>query len=109
MDGFFFFSDPTVAPRNVQATRLNGTHMSISWELPTLVEARGFIDSTTITLIPSSESGRKKRQVMTVSVPGNITSAVIGGLNPELQYSVVVRTSTSEGAGPEATTVVPGK
>lgn len=109
MDGFFFFSDPTAPPRNVQATRLNGTHMSISWELPTLVEARGFINSTTITLIPSSESGRKKRQDMTVSVPGNATSAVIGGLNPDLQYSVVVRTSTSGGDGPGATTVVPGE
>ena len=102
MDVFFSFIAPTVPPRNVQTTRLNGTHMNVSWELPSLVEARGFINSTTITLMPSSES-------MTVSVPGNATSAVIGGLNPELQYSVVVRTRTSVGTGPEATTVVPGK
>ena len=34
---------------------------------------------------------------------------VIGGLNPELQYSGTVSTSTSEGAGPEATAVVPSK
>ena len=34
---------------------------------------------------------------------------VIGGLNPDLQYSVTVSTSTSEGAGPEATAVVPSK
>ena len=44
-----------------------------------------------------------------VEVPGNSTSTVIGGLNPDLQYSVTVSTSTSEGAGPEATTVVPSK
>ena len=109
MDVFFSFTAPTAPPRNVQTTRLNGTHMNISWELPTLVEARGFINSTTITLMPNSESKRKKRQTMTVSVPGNATSAVIGGLNPELQYSVVVTTRTSVGNGPETSTVVPGK
>ena len=109
MDVFFSFIAPTVPPRNVQTTRLNGTHMNVSWELPSLVEARGFINSTTITLMPSSESKRKKRQTLTVSVPGNATSAILGGLNPELQYSVVVRTRTSVGTGPEATTVVPGK
>ena len=44
---------------------------------------------------------------MTVEVPGNSTFAVIGGLNPELQYSVTVSTSTSEGAGTGARAVVP--
>ena len=46
---------------------------------------------------------------MVVESPGNSTSTVIGGLNPDLQYSVTVSTSTSEGAGPEATAVVPSK
>ena len=42
-----------------------------------------------------------------VEVPGNSTSTVIGGLNPDLQYSVTVSTSTSEGAGPEIIALVP--
>ena len=46
---------------------------------------------------------------MTVNFPGNTTSAVIGGLYPDLQYVVTIGISTSEGAGPEATTVVPSK
>lgn len=84
--------------------------MNISWELPTLEEARGFIDTITITFTPTSVGlQRKKRQVVTVEVPGNSTSKVIGGLNPDLQYSVTVSTSTSEGPGPEVTAVVPSK
>ena len=108
-----FLSDPlgpTVAPRDMQTTRINGTHMNISWELPTLEEARGFIDTITITFTPTSGGlQRKKRQAGTVKVPGNSTSKVIGGLNPDLQYSVTVSTSTSEGAGPGVTAVVPSK
>ena len=101
---------PAVAPRDVQTTRINGTHMNISWELPTLEEARGFIDTITITFTPTSGGlQRKKRQGVTIQVPGNSTFKVIGGLNPDLQYSVTVSTSISEGAGPEATAVVPSK
>lgn len=72
-------------------------------------EARGFIDTITITFTPTSGLQRKKRQAVTVEVPGNSTSKVIGGLNPDLQYSVTVSTSTSEGAGPEVTAVVPSE
>ena len=71
-------------------------------------EARGFIDTITITFTPTSGGlQRKKRQVVTVEIPGNSTSKVIGGLNPDLPYSVTV--STNEGAGPEATAEVPSK
>ena len=101
---------PTVAPKGMQTTHINGTHMNTSWELPTLEEARGFIDNITITFTPTSVRLQcKKRQVVTIEVPGNSTPKVIGGLNPELQYSVTVSTSTSEGAGTEATAEVPSK
>ena len=83
--------------------------MNISWELPSLVEARGFIATITIALMPRLESNREKRQVVRIEAPGNATSKVIGGLTPDLQYSVTVSASTGEGAGPEATVVVPGK
>ena len=46
---------------------------------------------------------------MMIEAPGNSTSKVIGGLNPSLRYSVTVSARTSEGTGPEATDVVPGK
>ena len=57
------------------------------------------MDTITITFTPTSGLQCKKRQAVTVKVPGNSTSTVIGGLNPDLQYSVTVSTSTSEGAG----------
>ena len=67
-------------------------------------------DTITISFTPTSGGlQRKKRQVVTIEVPGNSTSKVIGGLNPELPYSVTVSTSTSEGAGTGATAVVPSK
>ena len=73
-------------------------------------EARGLIDTITITFTPTSGGLQcKKRQVVTVEVPGSSTSKDIGGLNPDLQYSGTVSTSISEGAGPEATAVVPSK
>lgn len=109
--GQFYFSSlaPTVTPRDVQTIRLNGTHTRISWELPTLLEARGFIDSITITFTPILESQHKNSQVVTVNVLGNTTSALIGGLDPDLQYFVAISISTIAGAGPEANTVVPSK
>ena len=76
---------------------------------PSLGEARGYMGTTTITFTPTSGLQRKKRQAVTVKVPGNSTSTVIGGLNPDLQYSVTVSTSTSEGAGPEIIALVPSK
>ena len=79
--------------------------MNISWELPSLLEARGFIDSITITFKPN----QKERQVVMIEAPGNSTSTVIGGLTPDLQYSVTVSASTSEGAGPETSAVVQSK
>jgi len=67
-------------------------------------------DTITISFTPTSGGlQRQKRQVVTIEVPGNSTSKVIGGLNPDLQYSETVTTSTSEGAGPEATAEVPSK
>ena len=104
------FSAPTAPPRNVMANRLNATHMAITWELPTLVESRGFIVSITITYAPIMESARRrKRQAVSVGIPGNSTSAVSGGLNPDLQYSVTVSTSTIAGTGPESAAVVSSK
>ena len=78
----------------------SGIHMNISWKLPTLEEARGFIDSITITFTPTyGELHCNNRQVVTVEVPGNSTSKVVGGLNPDLQYSVTVSTSTCNQTG----------
>jgi len=103
-------SVPTAPPRNVMTNRLNATHMLISWDLPTLVESRGFIVSITITYTPIMEPARRrKRQVVTIEVSGNSTSVVIGGLNPDLQYSVTVSVSTVGGTGPETVAAVPSK
>lgn len=84
------------APNNVSATRLNGTHISISWEPIPLLQAQGIIKSYNIILQVVSS---RKRQAIREQIPANRSSAIIGGLNPALSYSVLVGAVTKEGLG----------
>jgi len=58
------------------------------------VEARGFIINYTVSVGPAGGG-----DVVTVHVEGNEISAVIGGLDPRLAYSVKVWASTVAGYG----------
>ena len=85
------------APNNVSATRLNGTHINVTWEPIPLSQAQGIIQSYNIIL--QVTNNRKKRQVIRHQIPANRSSAIIGGLNPALSYSVLVGATTKEGLG----------
>ena len=85
---------PSVPPHNVTVLRLNGTHINVSWVPLSLAEARGFVVNYTVS-VESSSGG----EVVTVYVQENETSAVIGGLDPRLAYSVKVWASTVAGHG----------
>jgi len=85
---------PNVPPHNVTVLRLNGTHINVSWVALSLVEARGFIVNYTVSVGPAGGG-----DVVTVHVQENETSAVIGGLDPRLAYSVKVWANTAAGHG----------
>ena len=89
---------PSIAPADVNTERLNGTHMTVTWTVLTLEQARGFITGYTVSYEPASNTGgRRKRDSEETSV--SEPPAPIGGLSPNLAYSVTVRANTAAGAG----------
>lgn len=92
------------APSGVASRRLNDTHINVSWQPIPLTESKGFIESYIISLsratADSSQSNR--RQVFSVTVPGNQTYVVIGGLTGSASYSVSVTAATMAGMGEES-------
>ena len=79
--------------------------MTVSWNLLTLVEARGFVRNYTVFYSPVS-SGSKRQQtraMFEVTVDGNTT---IGGLNESLVYSVQVSANTGAGTGARSMAVI---
>ena len=81
---------------------LNDTAVRITWELLTLIEARGFITNYTITLQPQGSRKRADDSIVT-TVPHNISDVTITALDPKLAYSVSVSVSTVAG---QNTTIV---
>ena len=86
------------SPTGVRVLRLNGTHMNVSWNPVPLMETKGFIVSYTV-LYSKILTGRKRRQVMFVTVPGSETHAIIGDLKSSHSYQVFVSAATSAGSG----------
>ena len=80
----------------MEANRLNGTAMNVSWVPLNLVEARGFVQSYIITYQQASSGSRRKRQMRTETVDGSASSAVVGGLQPGVAYEVTVSGRTTE-------------
>ena len=75
---------------------MNGTAMNVSWVPLNLVEARGFIQSYTITYMQTSSGSRRKRQMPMVQVNGSASFAVVGGLQPGIAYEVQVSGVTTQ-------------
>ena len=97
---YTFFSEeltPLKAPENVVFER-SGTSVSVSWELLTLLEARGF-PTYTITLAPSTSDDRFTRQSSdgVIRVTTNESNIVVGGLDPKVEYDVTVAVQTDGG------------
>jgi len=91
---------PTTAPANVTTQRLNDTHMIVTWTPLSLEQAHGFITGYTVSYEPAPNTGgRRKRQAGPRAETVSGTPATIGGLTPNVAYSVTVRASTAAGAG----------
>ena len=97
---YTFFSEeltPLKAPENVVFER-SGTSVSVSWELLTLFEARGF-PTYAVTLVPSTSDDRVTRQSSdgVIRVTTNESNIVVGGLDPKVEYDVTVAVQTAGG------------
>ena len=91
------FSAPNLAPKNVDVSRLNVSHMNITWVKLTLEEARGFITGYIVSY-DTLESRRRKEAVVEIIHPEG-SYKVIGGLGFTTSYSVTVSASTTAGQG----------
>ena len=80
--------------------RVNGTHIMVTWVPLTLEEAQGFITHYTITAI-SFKDLQKRQDDGTVlgDFSSSASSGTLGGLNPGVEYGVVVIGNTVAGAG----------
>lgn len=91
-----FVSAPNYAP-NVGATRLNVTHMNITWIKLSLEEARGFI--TGYTVLYNTLNSRRKKEAVIEFIDPEGSYKVISGLGFTTSYSVTVSASTTAGQG----------
>ena len=97
------------APSNVMVAHVSDTTIRVSWQLLSLVEARGHI--TYRVMVTPTTGSRRRRQatqgerVCTLlspcEVPANESSVTVGGLDSDTSYSVTVMAVNSEDeAGP---------
>ena len=77
--------------------------MNISWSPIPLIESRGFILSYTIYYRQLASS---KRQSGSISVTGEQSYGIVGGLDASSQYNVYVKASTSAGSSENSDSVV---
>ena len=75
--------------------RVNGTHIRVTWEKLSLADARGDVLSYSILYTPVTI----QREDNLVVVPGNQSSVLIGGLDPQQTYRVEVWATTAAGNG----------
>ena len=83
-------------PRNILATRLNGTHMMITWDVIPLKESNGFLTNYSVTY---QYKEQHQAQPIMLYVPSNQTTVTIGGLDSTSKYIITVRAATSAGLG----------
>ena len=86
---------PLTAPQALTVTveRVNGTHIEVTWEKLSLADARGDVLSYSILYTPVTI----QREDNPVVVPGNKSSVLIGGLDPQQTYTVQVWATTAAG------------
>ena len=79
-------------------SRLNVTHMNVSWMALSLEKARGFITGYTVTY-ESLALRQRKEAMMEYVQPAEGSFKVIGGLGFTTSYSVTVSARTTAGEG----------
>ena len=86
-----------MAPKNVNAYRLNATHVNVSWVKLTLEEARGFVTVYRVNIFVLEGYSRQQSSYMT-TVDAESSHVVIE-VQPSFSYQVRVSASTSAGEG----------
>lgn len=90
-------------PNDIVTSRINGTHINVTWTPIPLTEANGFIQNYTVTY---QRQGSLKRQIQTKDVSADESSTLIGGLDPIAVYNVQVAASTNAGIGEFSDSIV---
>ena len=75
-------------------TRVNGVRGVVSWTSLSLTEARGFITNYEISYWTVGSDGL---DITSVQVPGDETSVVLNGLDPDSEYYITMSASTAVG------------
>ena len=91
-------------PKEITVKRINATHMNVTWEKMSLVEARGFITGYTISY--DVFEGRQWRAAIVEEVGPDKLYKVIGGLDPKNKYILTMSASTSAGKGVESAAII---
>ena len=92
-------------PMNIKVTRINDTTVRVTWGPLTLIEARGFITNYTIIIQPQ---GKRADGSIVTTVPHNVSSTVITGLDPGTNYVVTITVGTSVGQLSSPSLEIPG-
>ena len=88
---------PSVGPSGLSVVRMDQS-MTATWDALSLVDARGFIIGYSLTYVSVEEHPSSAQLV----VKGNVTTAMVERLSPDLSYSVMVSGITVAGTGPSS-------
>ena len=88
----------------MDGSRLNVTHMNITWVKLSLEEARGVVNGYTVSY-ETLESRRRKEALLEFAQPGD-SYKVIGGLGFTTAYSITVSASTAVGQGTNSPPII---
>ena len=87
-------------PKDITASRLNSTHMIVSWNHVPVSEAKGIIISYRVSYYEIRDGEGEITVRNDLAVSGSDSNVLIGGLKPSKSYKVFVLASTSAGDGP---------
>ena len=87
----YVYVEPQIAPTGLTFTRLNKSHVELSWTALSLYEARGFPIYTVF--VRASEQTGWERELKTE--PASSTFIIVGVLEEGIEYEVQVRVTTA--------------
>ena len=96
---FIMIVVPRYGPQITTAMWVNVSSIKVNWIPLTLLEARGFVQQYTVTAQPHTIS-TNKRQVETLMIntlPNETTVYITNGLDPKVDYVIVVSANTEAG------------
>ena len=97
----------TLAPNavpDVTGSRLNITHMNITWTKLSFAEAKGFLTRYTVSY--DTVESRRRKEALVEFVHSESSYKVIGGLGITTSYLVTVSASTAAGQGSSGSSII---